>query len=186
MNADCVIPDWLHNTILGYGDPAAAHCTKLVSGLKTRLKFRVKLQHFNFFFLHWKFLSFFICGHLTGSREYHVMLQPMKKPWQVILYVVKMRFTYAYFVSSKYDVPVFGLFRRNSAVSGVKCIVVVRHIVAVRYSPEFSTGHLAQFRAFCSLVLSAYLQPQPVHVHKKVSNVSAKLTFCSERVGLLG
>jgi len=28
MNTECVIPDWLHNIILGYGDPAAAHYTK--------------------------------------------------------------------------------------------------------------------------------------------------------------
>jgi len=28
MNTECVIPDWLHNIILGYGDPGAAHYTK--------------------------------------------------------------------------------------------------------------------------------------------------------------
>ena len=28
MNTECVIPDWLHNIILGYGDPAAAHYSK--------------------------------------------------------------------------------------------------------------------------------------------------------------
>jgi len=28
MNTECVIPDWLHNIILGYGDPAAAHYNK--------------------------------------------------------------------------------------------------------------------------------------------------------------
>jgi intron-binding protein aquarius len=30
MNAECVVPDWLHDTILGYGDPADAHYSKLV------------------------------------------------------------------------------------------------------------------------------------------------------------
>ena len=25
MNAECVVPDWLHDVFLGYGDPAAAH-----------------------------------------------------------------------------------------------------------------------------------------------------------------
>jgi len=30
MNTECVIPDWLHNIILGYGDPAAAHYAKYV------------------------------------------------------------------------------------------------------------------------------------------------------------
>ena len=28
MNTECVIPDWLHNIILGYGDPAAAQYSK--------------------------------------------------------------------------------------------------------------------------------------------------------------
>ena len=28
MNAECVVPDWLHDTFLGYGDPAAAHYTR--------------------------------------------------------------------------------------------------------------------------------------------------------------
>ena len=30
MNTDCVVPDWLHDIILGYGDPASAHYSKLV------------------------------------------------------------------------------------------------------------------------------------------------------------
>ena len=25
MNTECVVPDWLHDLILGYGSPAAAH-----------------------------------------------------------------------------------------------------------------------------------------------------------------
>ena len=25
MNAECVVPDWLHDVFLGYGDPGAAH-----------------------------------------------------------------------------------------------------------------------------------------------------------------
>ena len=28
MNTECVVPDWLHDIILGYGDPAAAHYSK--------------------------------------------------------------------------------------------------------------------------------------------------------------
>ena len=28
MNTDCVVPDWLHDIILGYGDPGAAHYSK--------------------------------------------------------------------------------------------------------------------------------------------------------------
>lgn len=30
MNTECVVPDWLHDIILGYGDPGAAHYLKLV------------------------------------------------------------------------------------------------------------------------------------------------------------
>ncbi|XP_074641983.1 RNA helicase aquarius-like [Tubulanus polymorphus] len=29
MNTDCVVPDWLHDIILGYGDPGAAHYSKM-------------------------------------------------------------------------------------------------------------------------------------------------------------
>jgi intron-binding protein aquarius len=28
MNTDCVVPDWLHDIILGYGDPGAARYSK--------------------------------------------------------------------------------------------------------------------------------------------------------------
>lgn len=30
MNTECVVPDWLHDIILGYGDPNAAHYSKWV------------------------------------------------------------------------------------------------------------------------------------------------------------
>lgn len=29
MNTECVVPDWLHDIILGYGDPSAANYKKL-------------------------------------------------------------------------------------------------------------------------------------------------------------
>jgi len=29
MNTECVVPDWLHDIILGYGDPGAAHYSRL-------------------------------------------------------------------------------------------------------------------------------------------------------------
>lgn len=29
MNTDCVVPEWLHDIILGYGDPGAAHYSKM-------------------------------------------------------------------------------------------------------------------------------------------------------------
>lgn len=34
MNADCVVPEWLHDVILGYGDPAAAHYSNLPNNPK--------------------------------------------------------------------------------------------------------------------------------------------------------
>ena len=30
MNTECVVPEWLHDIILGYGDPGAAHYTQYV------------------------------------------------------------------------------------------------------------------------------------------------------------
>ena len=35
MNDDCVVPDWLHDIFLGYGDPGAAHYSKMPNQLKT-------------------------------------------------------------------------------------------------------------------------------------------------------
>lgn len=28
MNTECVVPDWLHDIILGYGDPGQAHYSR--------------------------------------------------------------------------------------------------------------------------------------------------------------
>jgi intron-binding protein aquarius len=35
MNTECVVPEWLHDVILGFGDPAAAHYSNLPSKLST-------------------------------------------------------------------------------------------------------------------------------------------------------
>ena len=35
MNSDCVVPDWLHDIFLGYGDPAAAQSDNMPNQLKT-------------------------------------------------------------------------------------------------------------------------------------------------------
>lgn len=35
MNTECVVPDWLHDIILGYGDPSAAHYTKIKNPIQT-------------------------------------------------------------------------------------------------------------------------------------------------------
>ncbi|KAI0220204.1 RNA helicase aquarius [Lamellibrachia satsuma] len=35
MNTDCVVPNWLHDIVLGYGDPGAAHYSKMVNEICT-------------------------------------------------------------------------------------------------------------------------------------------------------
>ncbi|KAG8332686.1 hypothetical protein J6590_017911 [Homalodisca vitripennis] len=35
MNTECVVPDWLHDIILGYGDPGAAHYTEMQDEIAT-------------------------------------------------------------------------------------------------------------------------------------------------------
>ncbi|XP_049959812.1 RNA helicase aquarius [Schistocerca serialis cubense] len=35
MNTECVVPDWLHDIILGYGDPGAAHYTRMPNEIDT-------------------------------------------------------------------------------------------------------------------------------------------------------
>ncbi|RWS28225.1 intron-binding protein aquarius-like protein, partial [Leptotrombidium deliense] len=35
MNTDCVVPEWLHDVLLGYGDPAAAHYKNMENKLET-------------------------------------------------------------------------------------------------------------------------------------------------------
>ena len=32
MNAECVVPEWLHDTFLGYGDPSAANYSRYCRG----------------------------------------------------------------------------------------------------------------------------------------------------------
>merc|ERR1719189_3126030 len=33
MNTSCVVPDWLHDIVLGYGDPGSAHYTNMPSNV---------------------------------------------------------------------------------------------------------------------------------------------------------
>ena len=58
MNTDCVVPDWIHDIFLGYGDPAAAHYTRLVlvrllfiRGVVFRIPQQIKSLDFNDTFL---------------------------------------------------------------------------------------------------------------------------------------
>jgi intron-binding protein aquarius len=36
MNSDCVVPEWLHDIFLGYGDPAAAQCDNMPAATQLR------------------------------------------------------------------------------------------------------------------------------------------------------
>ena len=47
MNTECVVPDWLHDILLGYGDPSAAHYTNMPNQAET-LEFKdtfINLEH---------------------------------------------------------------------------------------------------------------------------------------------
>lgn len=47
MNTNCLVPDWIHDTFLGYGDPASANYTRLPNQV-TDLNFNdtfLSLQH---------------------------------------------------------------------------------------------------------------------------------------------
>lgn len=35
MNTDCVVPEWLHDIIVGYGDPGAAHYSQMPNRIAT-------------------------------------------------------------------------------------------------------------------------------------------------------
>ncbi|BET02370.1 Aquarius homolog (Mouse) [Nesidiocoris tenuis] len=35
MNTDCIVPDWLHDILLGYGDPGSAHYTRMPNEIAT-------------------------------------------------------------------------------------------------------------------------------------------------------
>lgn len=38
MNTECVVPEWIHDIILGYGDPSAARYDKYVDKKKKDLR----------------------------------------------------------------------------------------------------------------------------------------------------
>ncbi len=42
MNEDTVLPEWLHDIFLGYGDPAAAQYTQLPDSYLRTLDFKVR------------------------------------------------------------------------------------------------------------------------------------------------
>ena len=48
MNAKCVVPEWLHDVFLGYGDPGAAHYRDMPTTFIPKLDFNdtfISYQH---------------------------------------------------------------------------------------------------------------------------------------------
>ena len=35
MNTTCVVPDWLHDIVLGYGNPGSAHYSNMPNNIPT-------------------------------------------------------------------------------------------------------------------------------------------------------
>ncbi|XP_050542377.1 RNA helicase aquarius [Daktulosphaira vitifoliae] len=78
MNTECVVPEWIHDIILGYGDPSAAHYNKMPN--------RIKSMNFNDTFLDIDHLlsSFPSCEVIpfNGSVKIKEMLPPFRIHFQ--------------------------------------------------------------------------------------------------------
>lgn len=49
MNTECVVPEWLHDIVLGYGDPGQAHYTRYLFFLPRSVPVLVKGHFFPIF-----------------------------------------------------------------------------------------------------------------------------------------
>uniref|UniRef100_A0A673CNS9 RNA helicase aquarius n=1 Tax=Sphaeramia orbicularis TaxID=375764 RepID=A0A673CNS9_9TELE len=67
MNTECVVPDWLHDIILGYGDPGSAHYSKMPNQIST--------LDFNDTFLSLDHLRSCFPGHTINVTEKNPELQ---------------------------------------------------------------------------------------------------------------
>ncbi|KAM8833729.1 RNA helicase aquarius isoform 2-T3 [Synchiropus picturatus] len=67
MNTECVVPDWLHDIILGYGDPGSAHYSKMPNQIPT--------LDFNDTFLSLEHLRSCFPGHTVKVAEEKTELQ---------------------------------------------------------------------------------------------------------------
>ncbi|XP_066993686.1 RNA helicase aquarius isoform X2 [Anabrus simplex] len=68
MNTECVVPDWLHDIILGYGDPGAAHYSRMPNEIAT--------VDFNDTFLD--------MDHLRASFPEHEIRVKTDSPWKLV------------------------------------------------------------------------------------------------------
>ncbi|KAF6725043.1 Intron-binding protein aquarius [Oryzias melastigma] len=67
MNTECVVPDWLHDIIIGYGDPGSAHYSKMPNQIST--------LDFNDTFLSLEHLKSSFPGHSIKVTEENADLQ---------------------------------------------------------------------------------------------------------------
>ena len=84
MNTNCVVPEWLHDIILGYGDPGAAHYSKYGRGawysqknqfacIVNKRKLKIKLPHANaqvtmiYTWLNFASRRCLICYHIASN-----------------------------------------------------------------------------------------------------------------------
>ncbi|KAL5235350.1 hypothetical protein ACI65C_002760 [Semiaphis heraclei] len=68
MNTECVVPEWIHDIILGYGDPSAARYDKMPN--------RIKVMHFNDTFLN--------MDHLLSSFPNHQIVLHENNPTEML------------------------------------------------------------------------------------------------------
>ncbi|MBN3285523.1 AQR helicase, partial [Polyodon spathula] len=73
MNTDCVVPDWLHDIILGYGDQGSAHYSKMPN--------QIALLDFNDTFLSINHLKASFPGYKVKVAEENLSLQ--KPPFRI-------------------------------------------------------------------------------------------------------
>ncbi|CAM9839047.1 unnamed protein product [Lampetra fluviatilis] len=73
MNTECVVPDWLHDIILGYGDPGSAHYSKMPNQIRT--------LNFNDTFLSMEHLKAGFPGHTVRVVGDHP--PPHKPPFRI-------------------------------------------------------------------------------------------------------
>uniref|UniRef100_A0A182NDY0 RNA helicase aquarius n=1 Tax=Anopheles dirus TaxID=7168 RepID=A0A182NDY0_9DIPT len=69
MNTECVVPPWLHDILLGYGDPGAAHYSRMTD--------QARVLDFNDTFLNYEHVSGSFPGYeMVGAEPTNMSLQP--------------------------------------------------------------------------------------------------------------
>lgn len=90
MNTECVVPDWLHDIILGYGDPGSAHYSKMPNQIST--------LDFNDTFLSLDHLRLCFPDHTIKVTEENPELQVSPFRWDSKHVVLLCHYTHALFI----------------------------------------------------------------------------------------